>query len=538
MKRSITRIAAMLICALILLPCLPFGAQAAAKYAVREPQPDKENDPNDPNAAQNISGIELLTAYSGLSNPTQLFDKDKITELDSWGNPRLTLEYEDGIGSLYLIFGEVYGCYTVINNDTGASVTCGQNNFYHEVIRLTDLFGGPVRSVTLDFADGAVRLIEIHAYTQGYLPDYVQEWQLPEENKTDLILFSTHGDDEQLFFAGLLPYYCALDYEVLVVYMTDHRNLHDCRVHEMLNGLWACGVTTYPVFGSYDDIFTEDMNLLYTVFGWQGVTRDELIGYVVEQLRRFKPMVVVGHDFAGEYKHGQHMVYADMLAAALAVSNDANAYPELAEKYGLWDVPKAYFHLYEENPIIMDWDTPMEELDGMTPFEVTQLLGYTQHISQRESWVSNWINGEHFDIHKAADIEKYSPCEYGLYRSTVGPDILKNDMFENVLSYAQQEKKAEEDRLAELERQEAERKAAEESAQQEAERKAAEQEAERKAAEEARLAEEARAEEQARNRIIWMILICVGIGSIMLIALAVLFAPRRHGHYEKRKKEK
>ena len=28
--------------------------------------------------------------------------------------------------------------------------------------------------------------------------------------------------------------------------------------------------------------------------------------------------------------------------------------------------------------------------------------------------------------------EKYSPCEFGLYRSLVGEDVNKNDMFENL----------------------------------------------------------------------------------------------------------
>jgi hypothetical protein len=157
-----------------------------------------------------------------------------------------------------------------------------------------------------------------------------------------------------------------------------------------------------------------------------------MVGFVVEQLRRFKPLVTVGHDFAGEYGHGQHMVYADLVAEAVSVSNNPEYYPESAEKYGLWDVPKSYFHLYEENPIVMDWDTPMEELNGYTPFQMTQLFGYPQHVSQRESWVSNWINGDRFSVEKASQITEYSPCEYGLYRTTVGEDVAKNDFFENV----------------------------------------------------------------------------------------------------------
>ena len=37
---------------------------------------------------------------------------------------------------------------------------------------------------------------------------------------------------------------------------------------------------------------------------------------------------------------------------------------------------------------------------------------------------------------KATDIEKYSPCYYGLYSTTVGYDIVGGDFMENVDSYA------------------------------------------------------------------------------------------------------
>jgi LmbE family N-acetylglucosaminyl deacetylase len=45
------------------------------------------------------------------------------------------------------------------------------------------------------------------------------------EGGADLVLFSAHGDDEHLFFAGLLPTYAEeRGYRVQVVYLTDHRN--------------------------------------------------------------------------------------------------------------------------------------------------------------------------------------------------------------------------------------------------------------------------------------------------------------------------
>lgn len=34
---------------------------------------------------------------------------------------------------------------------------------------------------------------------------------------------------------------------------------------------------------------------------------------------------------------------------ALEASNNADMYPDSASRYGLWDVPKAYYHLYGDN---------------------------------------------------------------------------------------------------------------------------------------------------------------------------------------------
>lgn len=386
--------------------------------------------------AENITHYSLVTDSKGFSDLRYAFDGREGYPGAS-ASSYLTLSYADGIGSLYLEFRREYGEYILVNNDTGVEHICGEYSFLHDFLDLVAIFGTAPSSVTLRFETGKVRLNNLYAFTTGETPDFVQKWQPPADGNADMILFSTHGDDDQLFFAGLLPYYAnAKDYTVQVIYLTNHRNENDARVHEMLNGLWAVGCDTYPVFGQYYDFLYDNIKQTYRAFEHLGHPREEMVGFVVEQLRRFKPLVTVGHDFAGEYGHGQHMVYADLVAEAVTVSNNPEYYPESAEKYGLWDVPKSYFHLYEDNPIVMDWDTPMEELDGMTPFEVTQKLGFPAHVSQQRAWFKYWLcRGG--DITKASQIETYSPCLYGLYRSTVGPDTGLNDMFENVTPYSQ-----------------------------------------------------------------------------------------------------
>lgn len=465
--------------------------------------------------ARDISGVGLVKDHANFHNAYELFDHKTAKACYAGRNAYLTLEHAEGIGSLYLIFDLEYGAYTVTNNDTGESKTWGENYLLHDFVDLEGAFGTAPKSVTITFGENELYINELYVFTPGEVPDFVQRWEMPRENETDLILFSTHGDDEQLFFAGVLPYYAKeLDYEVLVVYLTNHRNLTRERAHEMLNGLWAVGVTTYPIMGGFPDFHIKSITGAYSIFANMGHTEEDITRYVVENIRRFKPKVAVGHDPLGEYSHGQHMVYSDVLQKAVQKTMDPAYFPESAEKYGVWDVPKTYLHLYTENEIYMDWDQPLESFDGMTAFQVTKELGFPCHASQFVdfAWYMSYVDS-------AAAVPHYNPCYYGLYRTTVGEDVEKDDFFENVLTYGQEARKKIEEEQAQAEaerlaREEAEKKAlAEEEARKEAERLAQEQ-------------AEKTAEIQAGSGRIQkqrtMLLVCIGAAILALIGLLVV----------------
>ena len=461
---------------------------------------------------------------SGYDGFKFLFDKDIGTYKKSNGDVTLKLENSSGMGSLYLLFNLEYGEYTVTDNVTGEMITAGKYGFLHEYIDLEEGFGYCPTSVTLHFKKGTVRLSELYVFSSGEAPDYVQLWQPPLDGNTDLLLLATHGDDDQLFFAGLFPYYAKeLGYRVQVAYLTDHRNLTYKRTHEMLNGLWATGVTAYPVFGDFDDFLIESLEGTYKEYERLGRSREEIREFVITQLRRFKPLVVVGHDLAGEYGHGMHMVYSDALLQVLTQAADPSAFPESAAKYGTWDVPKTYLHLYEENPIVIDYDQPLASWDGLTAFQVTQKYGYPCHESQQYTWFTRWLNGKTAPITKASQIETYNPCNYGLYRSTVGEDVQKNDFMENIVSYAEQER-LEAERL-EQERLEAERKEQERLEAERLEQERLEQERLEQALLEAERLEQERLEKEAARRELLKkvpLFICLGILIVLVISLAIL----------------
>ena len=490
------RIAVFLLFSILCMFSAPFpGAQAAENTAM----------------AEDISSRDLIADTNCQFYRKGLFDKVTTYSYQLKEDPFLLLRSEKGMGSLYFVFGRAPGEFTVTDPESGAVCTFGQKGFLHEFVDLEAAFGKSPEQVRIEFSGKEIRLNEIRVYTSGQVPDSVQRWEEPADQETDLLLFSTHGDDEQIFFAGLLPYYAGeLGYQVQVVYLTDHHNNTAKRIHEMLDGLWAVGVKNYPVFGTYGDYYSDSLEKAYQKYKAYGITEEELLSFVVEQLRRFRPKVAVGHDLAGEYGHGMHMLYADLLCKAVEISDDPAQYPETAEKYGLWDVPKTYLHLYEENPIHMNWDIPLEAFDGMTAYEVTRDLGFPCHVSQRSAYAWYFRGSP-----TAETVDEYSCCDFGLYRSTVGEDVEKNDFFENLTTYAEDAVLEAELIAAEEARQQ---KQAEEKAKaEEAEAAArAQEEAKREQARLEKARQEAQAQEQqTRTR---------GIAALPILCVAVLGA--------------
>ena len=59
------------------------------------------------------------------------------------------------------------------------------------------------RDITINVPEG-MQISDIYAYSRGNLPDNVQRWEAPLYGMTDILVFSTHADDEILFLGGVL----------------------------------------------------------------------------------------------------------------------------------------------------------------------------------------------------------------------------------------------------------------------------------------------------------------------------------------------
>lgn len=348
---------------------------------------------------------EPLSGPIPLELPAELSDGDAGT----WVTGSLTIQStERKIGSLYLEWSHTPDEWTMTVD--GVPVTVKENGFLHQYLELPM----PAEEIVIELESA---LCGLYAFEEdSVLPDWVQIWE-PTLERCDLLLLPTHADDEHVFFGGMIPYYAAeRGYKVQVAYLTNHWS-QVLRPHELLDALWHAGIRNYPVIGPFADAWADSLKEAEA-----DISRYDAAAYLTEQIRRFKPSVVIGHDLKGEYGHGQHVLCAVSLTDAIVAATDADIFPESAARYGTWNTPKLYLHLYAENEIVMDWSVPLTSFGGKTAMDVAK-EAFALHVSQQGYF---YVYGEGDD---------WDSRRFGLYRSTVGPDVIGGDVFENITSF-------------------------------------------------------------------------------------------------------
>lgn len=301
--------------------------------------------------------------------------------------------------------------FTQLDADLNPISTSTDKDTYpaiHQVFRLDPA----ARNASLILTEPGQAIHKVRIYSQGELPADVKDFDAPPE-KCDLLVISTHQDDEWIFFGGIIPYYNLVrEKDVQVLYMADCKRP---RKGEALNGLWAAGCRYYPEFADLKDLNVDSYD--ETLEYWGG--SQEVVRVLVEQIRRYKPEIILTHDWNGEYGHNQHKVTARHMRTAIEAASSPALFPESAEKYGAWQVKKLYLHLADANgEIDFEWNTPYDALGGQTPLQVAQ-RAYEEHPSQHKYYQVN-------------DGGKYDNSRFGLTFSVVGDDQLYVDLFENI----------------------------------------------------------------------------------------------------------
>ncbi len=345
---------------------------------------------------------------------TILSDNDYTTKLVIEPGDTLRL-YAENCAYLYIKFyASAPNSYNVklISSYAGTEdkeLKLGQNGFLHDLTKL---------DITSDIIEIAsiqqMTIAEIELYSQGELPKNIQRWE-NSLSACDILVISTHADDDTLFFGALIAENTAVSRLVQTAFICDHgKEPH--RLNELLDGQWTLGATAYPIIGNFPDLYSMQLELAESQYD-----TDAMRGFIVESIRRTKPSVVVTHDVNGEYGHGAHRLVSKLTREAVDVCSDYDYYSDSAEKYGVHSPKKTYLHLYEENPIVLDVDRVYLSLTHKTPFE-TAKAAYACHVSQ----------------HKWKDLEVTksgtNDCRrFGLYKSETEFDKASNDIMSGIM---------------------------------------------------------------------------------------------------------
>lgn len=180
----------------------------------------------------------------------KIIDGKESTYLTINKDTTVTITSEEKIYGLYIVYeySSKIGKLSINSKTTNI----GQDNFLHEYVNVNELLE-PSKELFLTYEEN-VKIAEIYVLGNGELPDFVEVWQKPCE-VADLLLFTTHSDDEQLFFLGLLPTYVAKGAYVQVVYFANHNDAPN-RLHEQLHGLYTVGIRNYPIMGIVPDAYS------------------------------------------------------------------------------------------------------------------------------------------------------------------------------------------------------------------------------------------------------------------------------------------
>ncbi len=271
-------------------------------------------------------------------------------------------------------------------------------------------------------------------------------------DKADMMIVVAHPDDESTF-GGLIPNYAVChDKKIVFVCLTSgewgnglphHANasdtpdysyddsdyprfekipsdaLYPCyyRELELAKVLMMMGVKTRPIMPR----FTDKSNLQPwgspdAAFDFWG-GEEKVVGFVVSQIRRFKPDVVVSMARNGYNGNPQHAAASRSAVLASEVAGNPEKFKDQLHEFSAWQPKKVYLHVGpgESYDIVHShsWDLACKGDEGRA-----RILAARANV-----------------LHESQEMKEEceSSTDFVLLQSAVGPDIVdKDDLFENI----------------------------------------------------------------------------------------------------------
>jgi len=237
------------------------------------------------------------------------------------------------------------------------------------------------------------------------------DWQ-PQPEKAALMVVFAHPDDEAASFGGALPYYSVVRGLPVVGICTANQisvEKDSLRRKELEFAFWTYGMRNKPLYANFpDNCYGRPIGCCLDSWGFENVVES-----LTAAMRKYRPDVVLTHDFHGEYGAPNHIVTGMASFDAFFAAADADRFPAQLDSLDLWQPKKFYAHQCLIDSWTHDWDTPYPELGGRTPRQVAA-EGIRCHFSQMAG-----LNPEEGNI-------------FGLLKSHAGPDRAGGDFFENI----------------------------------------------------------------------------------------------------------
>ena len=352
-------------------------------------------------------------------NSADMRDRNTMTatSAEPYRNPYIIITPPAGekIAAIYICFGRMALPFSVQIQRYGHWVEIAHSNEgWQQLYAEFEPTGQQIRLKFDSFGVARTLVIrEIYVYGPGERDEEtVHIWE-PTVEKADILFVATHPDDEILWFGGAIPTYAGeKQAATAVLYMTCR---YEYRLLELLDGLWHCGVRTYPILAGFEDFETERWQDVLTTWNEKAV-----IKYLVSQIRALKPEVIVTQDEKGEYGHSNHVAAVKMLIKAVALAADETYNGGSLAKYGTWQTKKLYVHLGDDPTTVMDWHQPLDFFNGKDSYTVA-CEAFAYHQSQ--------LDGPH-TVADAGD--PYDSTLWTLLYSAVGEDTQGGDFFENI----------------------------------------------------------------------------------------------------------
>jgi len=366
--------------------------------------------------AQDITENCTFAVSNNAGDMKKMFDGKYTTKWVSSrkGYLEITAPENEPMHGLYVSWSHYITAWRIEAKDENGnwvSVYETEDQFYNQYIPLEGGYSAIRMQCLSPDNDHALHISELKVLGAGEVPSWVQQWK-NFTGKADLVLIATDPGDEYLFFGGLIPHYVAQGKEVMLCVIINTAAQYK---NELLNGLWHCGMTNYPYIAYFKPNLSMSYKEQYSIWG-----EVQFVRHVTRIVRIYDPDVLVTHSRDGENGDGGHKVCADASIRAIRLAVDDQYDIGYGLKlYGNWALPKLYLHAPRTGEIVLDFNQPLDFYGGKTAQEVAA-EAYAMQSYQKRLAKTLTTNGA------------FNGAAYDLQYSAVGPDVMKNDFFENI----------------------------------------------------------------------------------------------------------